>query len=197
MGNSPVTVWFPAQRASNAEKCFHLMTSSCVCDLFSHIFAMVVASFIVGQSNGRNVTLAHYSLSEQTSYRQVSGSLEAARLDVMIIVSLRNSTGISTGLLPMCLSNIRAIEKNILKNVNRYILWTLQKSVKWAEGITQHEMVDMSHIDWDTLSKYLHHRYPCESKTPYRQISRNLEVATNRFTVRELGNGLYDFWRVW
>ena len=29
-GNSPVTGEFPAQRASNAEKCFHLMTSSCV-----------------------------------------------------------------------------------------------------------------------------------------------------------------------
>ena len=27
-GNSPVTGKFPAQRASNAEKCFHLMTSS-------------------------------------------------------------------------------------------------------------------------------------------------------------------------
>ena len=27
-GNSPVTGEFPAQRASNAEKCFHLMTSS-------------------------------------------------------------------------------------------------------------------------------------------------------------------------
>ena len=29
VGNSPVTGEFPAQRASNAEKCFHLMTSSC------------------------------------------------------------------------------------------------------------------------------------------------------------------------
>ena len=28
-GNSPVTGEFPAQRASNAENCFHLMTSSC------------------------------------------------------------------------------------------------------------------------------------------------------------------------
>ena len=28
-GNLPVTGEFPAQRASNAEKCFHLMTSSC------------------------------------------------------------------------------------------------------------------------------------------------------------------------
>ena len=28
-GNSPVTGEFPAQRASNAENCFHMMTSSC------------------------------------------------------------------------------------------------------------------------------------------------------------------------
>ena len=28
-GNSPTTGIFPAQMASNAEKCFHLMTSSC------------------------------------------------------------------------------------------------------------------------------------------------------------------------
>ena len=28
-GNSPVTGEFPTQRSSNAEKCFHLMTSSC------------------------------------------------------------------------------------------------------------------------------------------------------------------------
>ena len=30
VGNSPVTGEFPAQMASTAEKCFHLMTSSCV-----------------------------------------------------------------------------------------------------------------------------------------------------------------------
>ena len=29
VGNSPVTGEFPAQKASNTEKCFHLMTSSC------------------------------------------------------------------------------------------------------------------------------------------------------------------------
>ena len=33
-GNSPVTGEFPAQRASNAEKCFHLMTSSCIWGTF-------------------------------------------------------------------------------------------------------------------------------------------------------------------
>ena len=40
-----------------------------------------------------------YSLSGKTSYRQISRSLEAARLDVTIIVSLWNLTGISAALL--------------------------------------------------------------------------------------------------
>ena len=52
-----------------------------------------------------------YSLSGKTSYRQISWSLEAARLSVIVIVSLWNLTGISAALLPRCLSNFRAIEK--------------------------------------------------------------------------------------
>ena len=58
-----------------------------------------------------------YSLSGKTSYRQVSWSLEATRLDVMIIVSPWNLTGISAALLPMCLSNFRAIGKNLNPNL--------------------------------------------------------------------------------
>ena len=52
-----------------------------------------------------------YSLSDKTSYRQISWSLEAARLSVIMIVSLWNLTGISAALLPRCLSNFKAIEK--------------------------------------------------------------------------------------
>ena len=55
--------------------------------------------------------LGLYSLSGKTSYRQVSWSLEATRLDVTMIASLRNLTGISVALLPKCLSNFRAIGK--------------------------------------------------------------------------------------
>ena len=40
------------------------------------------------------------------SYHQISSSLEAARLDVILIVSLWYSTGISAALLPRCLSQI-------------------------------------------------------------------------------------------
>ena len=46
-----------------------------------------------------------YSLSGKTSYCQISRSLEAARLGVMIIVLL------SAALLPRCLSNFRVLEK--------------------------------------------------------------------------------------
>ena len=46
----------------------------------------------------------------KTSYCRISRSLEATRMDVVMIISYWNSTGISTALLPRCLSNFRAIE---------------------------------------------------------------------------------------
>ena len=51
------------------------------------------------------------SLSGETSYRQISQSLEAARFCVIMIASLWNLTGISVAVLPMCLSTFRAIGK--------------------------------------------------------------------------------------
>ena len=55
--------------------------------------------------------LGLYSLSCKTSYRQISWSLEAARLGVIITVSLWNLTSISAALLPRCQSNVKAIGK--------------------------------------------------------------------------------------
>ena len=52
-----------------------------------------------------------YSLISKTSYRQISWSLEAARLDVAMTVSLWNLTGTSAAVLPRYLPNFRAIEK--------------------------------------------------------------------------------------
>ena len=52
-----------------------------------------------------------YSLSGKTSYRQISWSLEAGRLGVIMIVSRWNLTCISAALLPRCLLNFRAIAK--------------------------------------------------------------------------------------
>ena len=50
-----------------------------------------------------------YSLSGRTSCRKISWSLEAARLDIIMIISLLNLTGISA--LPRCLSNFGTIGK--------------------------------------------------------------------------------------
>ena len=59
-----------------------------------------------------------YSLSGKASYRQISWRLEAARLDVILILSLWNLTGISAAVLPRCLSNFRAIGK-VLPRISR------------------------------------------------------------------------------
>ena len=56
-------------------------------------------------------SLGLYSLSGKTSYRQISWSLEAARLDVAMVVSLWNVTGTSAAALPRYLPNFRAIGK--------------------------------------------------------------------------------------
>ena len=52
-----------------------------------------------------------YSLSGKTSYRQISWSLEAARLDVAMVVSLCNLKGTSAAALPRYLPDFRAIGK--------------------------------------------------------------------------------------
>ena len=59
-----------------------------------------------------------YSLSGKTSYHHFPRSLEAARLDLIMIVSLRNLTGISAALLPRRLSNFKAIGK-VLTRISR------------------------------------------------------------------------------
>ena len=56
-------------------------------------------------------SLGPVSISDKTSYRKISRSLEAARLVVKITASLWNLTGTSAALLPRCLSNFRAIEQ--------------------------------------------------------------------------------------
>ena len=52
-----------------------------------------------------------YSLSDKTSSSQLSRSLEAERLDAIMIVLFWRLTAISATLLPWCLSNFRAIGK--------------------------------------------------------------------------------------
>ena len=59
----------------------------------------------------RYADLGLYSLSGKMSYRQISWSLEAARLGVIIIASLWSLTGTWPALLSRGLSNFRAIGK--------------------------------------------------------------------------------------
>ena len=49
------------------------------------------------------------SISDETSHRKISWSLEAARWIVWVITSLWNLTGTPAAVLPMCLSNFKAI----------------------------------------------------------------------------------------
>ena len=51
------------------------------------------------------------SISEKTSYRKISWSLEAARFVFRIVRSLWNLTGTSAALPPMCLSNFKTIQQ--------------------------------------------------------------------------------------
>ena len=51
------------------------------------------------------------SISEKTSFRKISSSLEAARFVFRIVRSLWNLTGTSAAVLPMCLSNFKAIRQ--------------------------------------------------------------------------------------
>ena len=51
------------------------------------------------------------SISEKTSYHKISWSLEATRFVFRIVRSLWNLTGTSAALLPMCLSNFKAIQQ--------------------------------------------------------------------------------------
>ena len=55
--------------------------------------------------------LGLYSLSGKTSYRKISWSLEAARLDVAMVASFWNLTDTSAAALPMYQPNVRAIGK--------------------------------------------------------------------------------------
>ena len=78
-------------------------------------YIMDIVSTILGVhllSVGGSYVLGLCSLSGRTSYRQISWSLEAARLGVIMIVSLLNLTDISTVLLPKSQLNFR-VTRNI------------------------------------------------------------------------------------
>ena len=67
--------------------------------------------------------LGLFSLSGKTSHHHISWGFEAARLNIIIVVSLWNLTGISAALLSRCLSNLRSIG-NIQTRVSRLRIFT-------------------------------------------------------------------------
>ena len=86
------------------------------------------------------------SLNGKTSYRQISRSIGAARLDVIMIVSLWNLTGISAALLPTCLYNFRAINKV-------YTWFTRFRDFKRSCGKTSYRLVKRGPYMWSELWK--------------------------------------------
>ena len=59
----------------------------------------------------RDIEHGPVSISEKTSFRKISSSLEAARFVFRIVRSLWNLTGTSAAVLPMCLSNFKTIRQ--------------------------------------------------------------------------------------
>ena len=90
-----------------------------ICNKFAFMAGNVGSSVSIFWWWTSDSTLGLYSLS-----RQISRSLEAARLDVIMTVSLWKFTGISAAMLPKCLSNFKAIEK-ISNRIPRFRNFTI------------------------------------------------------------------------
>ena len=77
----------------------------------SFISYHVLCGRIPSLDHGAHGAQGPVSVSEKTSYRKISWSLEAARFVFIIVRSLWNLTGTPAALLPMCLSNFKAIRQ--------------------------------------------------------------------------------------
>ena len=97
------SLWFGANKSWGALCCLKLCRF-----MMSYLSFQEVVSHLTRLSLGLP---GLYSLSGKTSYRQISWSLEATRLDVIMVVWLWNLTGTSAAALPKCLLNFRAIGK--------------------------------------------------------------------------------------
>ena len=83
--------------------------------------------------------LGPVSISDMTSYRKISRSLDAARLVVQIIVSLWNLTGTLAAVLLRCLSKFRAIGQFLpsiswLRDFTRFYNKTSYRILKQGPG---------------------------------------------------------------
>ena len=84
-----------------------------------------------------------YSLSGKTSYLHTSWGFEAARLNVIIVVSFWNLTGISAALLSRCLSNLRSIG-NIQTRISRLRVFTSCGKTSTTEAMN----INLCQIKW-------------------------------------------------
>ena len=75
------------------------------------VMYFVTCTVFANECKHWSVVQVLYPQSDKTYCRQISWSVEAARLDVIMIISLWNLTGFSAALLPRCLSNFGAIGK--------------------------------------------------------------------------------------
>ena len=132
-----------------------------------------------------------YSLSGKTSYRQISWSLEAARLDVAMAVSLWNLTGTSAPLLPRYLPNFRAIGK-VWTRISRLRDFTR------SCGKTSYSLVNRGPDEWQRTRG-------CEINTGsdnglvpsgffIRRRLTNIEIPTPGKSVFLLRRGLGSKW---
>ena len=93
-----------------------------------------------------------YSLSGRMSYHKISRAFEAARLDVIKIVSPEILSGILAALLPRCLSNFKAIGKDYTR-ISR--LRDFTRSCGKTHTRLVHERMDERSFD-SHLSKCCH-----------------------------------------
>ena len=106
-----------------------------------------------------------YSLSGKTSYREISWSLEATRLDVIMVVSLWHLTGTSAAALPMCLLNFRAIGK-------------VQTRISWLRGFTR---------SYSKTSYRLVNRGPGTRVSPYKSVTISYPWHITTHVLKTLG----------
>ena len=143
-GNSPVTDEFPTQRpvTQSFDVFFDLRLNKQLSKhswgwwfetpsrpLWRHINVRKCQNVVRMLSCHQRSLIMHchqgpVSISEKTSFRKISLSLEAARFVFRIVRSLWNLTGTSAAVLPMCLSNFKTI-------------WQFKVPISWLRDFTR------------------------------------------------------------
>ena len=106
--------------------------------------------------------LGLYSLSGKTCYRQITWIFEAARFDVMLIVSLGNLIGTSAVLLPMHLMSNFGVISNVYIRISwlRYFTRSCDKTppTYWMESL-ENKSHELTNYWWDNHKHQQKHVY--------------------------------------